>query len=52
MMQPGPRKLNQLPDEVLLENVLATRAGLKSLQSYLETLALSAADMDAESGRA
>lgn len=34
-----------------LENVLATRAGLKSPQAYREMLALSAADMDCQPGR-
>jgi predicted metalloprotease with PDZ domain len=34
-----------------LENVLATRAGLKSLASYREMLALDAAEMAAEPGR-
>ncbi len=35
-----------------LENVLATRAGLKSPESYREMLALNAAEMDADAGRA
>lgn len=33
-----------------LENVLATRAGLKSPQAYRDTLALAAADMDHQAG--